>query len=50
MKGVLRRLFGYGSSEWTVDNQTGLVNLLLAMGNHKAQSWAYEMRDALAGT
>jgi len=49
VKGVLRRLFGYGSGEWTEANQIGLVNLLLAMGNHKAQSWAFEMRDALAG-
>lgn len=48
VKGVLRRLFGYGSGEWTEENQVGLVNMLLAMGNHKSQSWAYEMRDAMA--
>ncbi len=48
VKGVLRRLFGYGSGEWTEANQIGLVNMLLQMGNHKSQSWAYEMRDALA--
>lgn len=48
VKGVLRRLFGYGSGEWTEANQIGLVNLLLSMGNHKAQEWAYGMRDALA--
>lgn len=48
VKSVLRRLFGYGSHEWTEENQIGLVNLLLAMGNHKAQDWAYGMKDALA--
>lgn len=48
VKGVLRRLFGYASSEWTEANQIGLVNFLLAIGNHKAMAWAHEMRDALA--
>jgi hypothetical protein len=48
VKGVLRRLFGYGSHEWSAENQQGLVNLLLAMGPAKSQQWAYQLKDALA--
>ena len=48
VKGALRRLFGMHSGDWSPENQQGLVNLLLAMGNEKALRWANQLKDGLA--
>jgi hypothetical protein len=47
VKACLRRLF-MTVPEWTPDNQQGLVNLLLEMGDARACAWANELLQGLA--